>query len=239
MTAVAATGAMCTASAHRLDPLLTYSPRPLTRGQRSRREVFVYQSPRNHRVVTIADAACFAYALLLEFDPSVQAYVERPRTLQLTVNSRIDVSFWSISADGQQRFHLLVPHDRTSHGSRGTVPLPADEELEEIALRNGVRVVYVSEAEVMSSLQDVATAYELLPLVWDSERVTARAVIAEQIGHLLSHASLLSLSAIVAASTHPHRQVLATAAWMIHQGMIRLVNHIPGAAEAVLELAHE
>lgn len=239
MTAAAATGAKGTASVHRLNTLLSYTPRPLTRGQRSKREVFVYQSPRNHRVVTIADAACFAYALLLEFDPSVQAYVERPRTLQLTGNSRIDVSFWSISKDGQQCFHLLVPHDRKSHGIRGTVTLPADEELEEIALRNGVRVLYVSEAEVMSSLQDVATAYELLPLVWDSERVTARAVIAEQIGHLLGQVSSLSLSAIVVASTQPHRQILATAAWMIHQGMIRLVNHIPGAADAVLELAHE
>ena len=238
MTAAVATGAMSTASAHRLDPLLTYSPRPLSRGQRSRREVFVYQSPRNHRVVTIADAACFAYGLLLEFDSCVLAYVERPRQLQLSANSRIDVSFWSVSVDGQQRFHLLVPQDRNSPGSRGAVALPSAEDLEEIALRNGVQVLYVSEAEVMSSLQGVAAAYELLPLVWDSERVTSRAVIAEQIGHLLRHVSSLSLGAIVAASTHPHRQVVATAAWMIHQGMIRSVNHVPGAAEVVLELAH-
>lgn len=239
MTSVVAVGAMGTASAYRLNPLPTYSPRPLSRGHRSRREVFVYQSPRNHRVVTIADATCFSYALMLEFDSRVRAYVERPRQLQLTVKSRIDVSFWSISADGQQRFHLLVPQDRTSHGARGTVALPAAEALEEIALRNGVQVHCVTEADVMSSLQAAATAYELLPLVWDSERVSARAVIAEQIGHLLRQASTLSLSAIVAASTHPHRQVQATAAWMIHQGMIRLVNHMPGATEVVLELTHE
>ncbi|MCF3550594.1 hypothetical protein [Stenotrophomonas maltophilia] len=237
MTAIVATGALRAASANRLDPLLTYSPRPLSRGQRSRREVFVYQSPRNHRVVTIADAACFAYALLLEFDSRVVAYVERPRQLQLTAKQRIDVSFWTMSADGQERFHLLAPHERDGRGA--AVAIALTDGLEEIALRNGVQVLYISEAELMSSLQRVATAYELLPLVWDSERIVARAAIAEQIGHLLRHATSLGLGAISSASAHPRRQVVATAAWMIHQGLIRLVDHVPGAADTVLELAHD
>ena len=68
MTAGAAATASGVATSHHVDASLNYTPRPLKRGQRSRREVFVFQSPRNGRVVTVADASAFAYALLLEFD---------------------------------------------------------------------------------------------------------------------------------------------------------------------------
>ena len=42
-------------NAHAVNATLPYAPRTLNRGERSRREVFVFFSPRNQRITTIAD----------------------------------------------------------------------------------------------------------------------------------------------------------------------------------------
>lgn len=69
MTAGAAATADASSHAlHATDSKLPYSPRQLTRSERLSREVFVYPSPRNKRVVTIADVVNAAMALTFEFD---------------------------------------------------------------------------------------------------------------------------------------------------------------------------
>lgn len=237
MTAGAAASSTGTASTtHHLDPCLTYTPRPLSRGQRSRLEVFVYQSPRNRRVVTVADRANFAMALLLEFDSSIQVYVERPRQIQLTPKTRIDLSFWSRTEDGDDRFHLLIPTARTARSSSGAVVLPGREELLEVGSRNGVHLTCLAEAELMSRLSQVAAAYELLPLVWASERIASRATIAQQVTTFLEIAERRSLADMASVLPFPQSRTRATVAWLIHQGVIRLIDHSPGASDCVLEL---
>lgn len=239
MTAGTAASATSTASNHHVDPTLNYTPRPLSRGQRSRREVFVYQSPRNQRIVTVADAANFALALMLEFDPAVRVYVERPRQLQLTQKTRIDLSFWSQTTSGDQRFHLLIPATRTANGTTGTVALPSQEELINIADRNGVVLTCLSESELLSSLPQVGIAFELLPLVWASDRIAKRASIAAQLKELLGRAERINLASICGAMPHSEHQIRATIAWMIHQGAAKLVDYAPGANDAVLEACHD
>lgn len=239
MTAGTAASATGTVTNHHVDPTLNYTPRPLSRGQRSRREVFVYQSPRNQRVVTVSDAAIFALALKLEFDPKVRGYVERPRQLQLTPKTRIDLSFWSQTTSGDQQFHLLIPATRTAHGTTGTVTLPSQEELIDIGDPNGVLLTCLSESELLSSLPQVAIAFELLPLVWASERIAKRASIAAQVKELLGRAERINLASVGGAIPHSEHQIRATVAWMIHQGAAKLVDYAPGANDAVLEACHD
>lgn len=236
MTAGAAATASGVATSHHVDASLNYTPRPLKRGQRSRREVFVFQSPRNGRVVTVADASAFAYALLLEFDPTVRIYVERPRQLQVTSKTRIDLSFWSERNDGSERFDLIVPTTLIMQSTTGSMPLPGKQDLVEIGTRNGVNLTLVTEQELASQLSQIALAYELLPLVWDSGRISARAAIAEQVKALLERAARLNLLSLAAALPYTPNQVRATVAWMVHQGVVHLIDHTPGASDAVLEL---
>ncbi|EMB2829551.1 hypothetical protein [Stenotrophomonas maltophilia] len=198
--------------------------------------MFVFQSPRNGRVVTVADASAFAYALLLEFDPTVRIYVERPRQLQVTSKTRIDLSFWSERNDGSERFDLIVPATLIMQSTTGSMPLPGKQDLVEIGTRNGVNLTLVTEQELASQLSQIALAYELLPLVWDSGRISARAAIAEQIKALLERAARLNLLSLAAALPYTPNQVRATVAWMVHQGVVHLIDHTPGASDAVLEL---
>lgn len=85
-------------------------------------------------------------------------------------------------------------------------------------------------------MSQIALAYELLPLVWDSGRISARAAIAEQIKALLERAARLNLLSLAAALPYTPNQVRATVAWMVHQGVVHLIDHTPGASDAVLEL---
>ena len=108
-----ATADASSVASHAIDPKLPYTPRKLTRGERNRREVLVFFSPRNQRIVTIADAVNSAVALKFEFDPNIKRYIERPRRIQLTAKQQIDVSFWTRDASGEERFYLVVPETGT------------------------------------------------------------------------------------------------------------------------------
>src|SRR5690606_10561691 len=158
MTAgTSATADVSSVASHATDPNLPCTPRKLTRGERNRREVFVFFSPRNQRVVTIADAVNAAMALKFEFDPNIQKYVERPRRIQFTTKQQIDVSFWTRNASGEERFYLVVPEAGTVGSTSGTVSIRDRSELDDAAERNGIRLHYVTELELLSARTWLAT----------------------------------------------------------------------------------
>ncbi|MDZ7514402.1 hypothetical protein, partial [Stenotrophomonas muris] len=117
----------------------------------------------------------------------------------MTSKTRIDLSFWSERNDGSERFDLIVPATLIMQSTTGSMPLPGKQDLVEIGTRNGVNLTLVTEQELASQLSQIALAYELLPLVWDSGRISARAAIAEQIKALLERAARLNLLSLAAA----------------------------------------
>lgn len=231
-----ATAGASSVASHAIDPNLPYTPRKLTRGERNRREVLVFFSPRNRRIVTIADAVNAAMALKFEFDPNIQKYVERPRRIQFTTKQQIDVSFWTRDALGEERFYLVVPEAGTVGSTSGTVSIRDRSELDDAAERNGIRLHYVTESELLSARTWLATGFELLPLVWDYGRLVTRSLIRNQIHARLANTERVSLSNLIKALDFTPANVRAVVAGMIHQGELRLVDYLPGAADAVLEV---
>ena len=231
-----ATANASSVASHAIDPNLPYTPRKLTRGERNRREVFVFFSPRNRRIVTIADAVNAAMALKFEFNPNIQKYVERPRRIQFTTKQQIDVSFWTRDASGEERFYLVVPEAGTVGSTSGTLSIRDRGELDDAAERNGIRLHYVSEPELHSARTWLATGFELLPLVWDYGRLVTRSLIRNQIHARLANTERVSLSNLIKTLDYTPANVRAVVAGMIHQGELRLVDYLPGAADAVLEV---
>ncbi|MCO5055844.1 hypothetical protein [Thermomonas sp.] len=237
MTAgTSATADASSIASHATDSYLPYTPRKLTRGERSRREVFVFFSPRNQRVVTIADAINAAVALKLEFDPNIQKYIERPRRIRFTVKQQIDVSFWTRNKSGEERFYLVVPEAGTIGSTTGTVSIRNRAELDDAALRNGIRLHYVTEPELLSARTWLATGFELLPLVWDYGRLATRSLIRNQIRARLVNTERVSISNLINTLDFTPANVRAVVAAMIHQGELQLADYLPGAADAVLEV---
>ncbi len=238
MTAgTSATADASSVASHATNSNLPYTPRKLTRGERNRREVFVFFSPRNQRVVTIADAINAAVALKLEFDPNIQKYIERPRRIQFTAKQQIDVSFWTRNTSGEERFYLAVPNAGTVGSTTGTVSIRDRSELDDAAQRNGIRLNYISEPELLSARTWLATGFELLPLVWDYGRLATRSLIRNQIRACLANTERVSLANLITTLDFTPASVRVVVAGMIHQGELRLLDYLPGAADAVLEVA--
>lgn len=224
--------------AHATTTHLPYTPRVLSRGERSRRELFVYFSPRNQRIVTIADTVNVAMALRLEFDTSLTHYVERPRRLQLTDKQQIDITFWTRSKTGEERFYLVTPDSGTVGSTSGTVAIRDHSLLDAAAERQSVVLHHVSEEDLLASRLWLATAFELLPLVWQHERLMNRALVRARIEEQMRNVTRMNLSSLVKTLDYEPPHVRAVVAAMVHQGRLRLVDYQPGALDAVLEVIH-
>lgn len=205
------------------------TPRPLARGERSRRVVHVYYSPRNTRVVTIADAINACLGLKLEFDPTVLEYVERPVRLQIGPREQVEVEFWSRHRDGEQRYHVVLPAGPSAAARR--------EELERAAERHGIVLHFTPEEVLRSEQAWLRTAEELLEWVWWHARLVSRSTIRAQIKARLAAIDRVTLTQLVATLAFPDPHIRAVVAAMIHDGSLRLVDYTPGAEDALLEVA--
>lgn len=206
-----------------------HTPRPLARGERSRRVVHVYFSPRNQRVVTIADAINACLALKHEFDPTVVEYVERPLRLQIGPREQCEVEFWTRHTDGQQRYHAILPAGPAAAARR--------ELLERSAERHGLVLHFTLEDVLLSEQAWLRTAEELLQWVWWHARLVSRSTIRVQIKGRMASIARCTLTQLIGTLPFPAAHVRAVVAAMIHDGSLRLIDYAPGAQDALLEVA--
>ena len=221
---------------HVANESLPFKPRRLTPSERNRRELFVYFSPRNNRVVTIATILNLAIALRFEFDPSIVAYVERPRRMALTPKQDIDISFWTRNRAGEERYWLAIPNAGTMGSTSGTVSIRDRDALDEAAARHDLALSYLTEREMASNLGQCAIAFELLPHVWAHRRLTSRSVVREHILGHLANSSCTTLDQLFKLIDYPHDSIRAVVAAMVHDGTLNLVNYVAGNAAVTLEV---
>jgi hypothetical protein len=219
----------------RTDPELPYASRTLTRGERNSNEVFIFYSPKNRRIATISGALHAALAIRFEFDASITAYVERPRRIQYSPKQQIDISFWTRSKDGEERFHLLIPECGTISSTSGIVSIRDRSRLDACAAANGVVLHYPTERDLMAARAWLATGFELLPWVWWYGRLLTRSLIKNRIRGHLCQVEKVSLSALIKALDFPPAHVRAVVAAMVHEGSLQLVDYVPGALDAILK----
>jgi hypothetical protein len=222
--------------AHAANPKLSFQPRKLTRSERNHREIFVYHSPRNDRVVTLAELINLALALRFEFDPNLIAYVERPRRMALTARQEIDISFWTRDRAGNERYYLAIPNAGTVGSTSGTVAVRDREQLDEAAARHHLELTYVTERDLIAAIADCATAFELLPHVWAYRRLMSRSLIRAHIDAHLANNPRTTLAQLLKVVDYPADSVRAVVAAMIHDGTLRLVDYLPGNATVTLEV---
>jgi hypothetical protein len=227
------------AMSHHTAKGLPYSPIGLRRGKRDSREVFVFESPKGRRIATIAELPNFCLALLLEFDPSIAQYVERPRRISLAVRRELELSFWTRGRDGSESYLLVVPDKRVAASSTGLVKLPPDAELVAVAMDHGINLRIVTQAELTSQAHAISSAFELLPLVNASARLQNRSEVAAKIMAITASAARMSVKVLIQhidASTFAASSIVA---WLIHRGNLSLIDYLPGASDAFVEVKSE
>lgn len=85
--------------------MITVSPRPITDKMFPSLNIFAAKSPKMHgRVVSLVGPTLFDAWHLLEFDPAVAAFCERPPySVAIETKRSREVDFWVEAADGTQR----------------------------------------------------------------------------------------------------------------------------------------
>jgi len=217
---------------------LPHSPLELARGKRDRREIFVFQSPKNGRTVTVADLVNFCQALMLEFDPQVEMYVERPRRITVGEKRNLELSFWVGRRDGTQHYQFVIPTKRVASLSVGLVKLPADDELIHMALNQGLVLRLVHENSLASRASEVAVAYELLPLVWANAKIAGARQLEVRIEDMLQNVERLTMSALQLQTGQARFAVACAVASLVYTGRVQLVDYRPGDPDALVEVRH-
>jgi len=219
------------------DPNLPYQPRLLTPNERSKADLYVFYSPRNLRVASITDALNFALGLKFEFDPHIAAYIERPCRLFLSARRHIDLSFWTRSHSGEECFHLAVPTSATVGTAGNDIAAKERDLLQQAVDRQGLKVKYVFEPELVREGEQISTYFRLLAYVQSSRRIVGRETLRNDIHSYLStveRATFRQLHHIL--HRHDPRHVTAIVTLMIHDGAIRLSKTSPLSPDSFLEV---
>lgn len=218
---------------------LPYHPRTLTLGEATSREIFLFHSPKNQRTVKVAEYLHLALALKLEFDPTIDCYVERPRKMFVSPKFAIDVAFWTRSKQGHERFLVGVPNVGTPGHHREGAALRDRERIEAAAQRHEINLAYITEQELLNESVALRTYFELLPHVQYTRRVPSRVTISQGIKAYFSVTPRVSLRALVAYfSQFSQDQVIAVAASLVHNGTLRFDLTRRLSLDTVLEEVH-
>ncbi|HET7332591.1 hypothetical protein [Dyella sp.] len=218
---------------------LPYRPRTLTLGEATSREIFLFHSMKNQRTVKVAEYLHLALALKLEFDPTIEQYVERPRKIFVSPKFAIDIAFWARSKTGQERFLIGVPKVGTPGHSRDGTALRDRERMETAAQRHEINLTYVTEQELLSESAALRTYFELLPHVQYTRRIANRVTISQGIKAYFSATPRVSFRSLITYfSQFSHDQVFAVAASLVHAGILRVDLTRRLSLDTILEEAH-
>lgn len=221
------------------NPTLPYQARPFTLGEATSREIFLFHSPKNSRTVKVAEYLHLALALRIEFDRSIEHYVERPRKILVSPKFAIDIAFWVRAKAGQERFIVGVPNIGTPGHKRDGASMRDRERMELAAQRHDITLTYVTEQELLAESTAIRTYFELLPHVQYARRIPSRLTIRQGITAYFGVTPRASFRALIDYFPQfGHDQILAVAASLVHSGTLRLDLTRRLSLDSMLEEVH-
>ncbi len=200
--------------------VLPFSPRPLTQRELRRCDVHMYLSPKCARVVQVIGIPAMSQALLYEFNPSVEAYVERPRRLVLR-DREIDITFWIRMRDGRERCIFLIPSCDSEPAAGGMRRHRNAEDLLAAGRALGVNLDFISESDVLARTAQISACFRLLPYVQSAYRMHNQVALREQICCLVDRVPSCHLAQVEQAlEGFAPSDVRAVICDLIHSGRV-------------------
>jgi hypothetical protein len=157
-----------------------FQPRPLTRPERRADDLHAFQSPKEKRRIEVIGVTALGLALLLEFNPNIVAYIERPRVIE-TSAGRHELSFWIRNKQGRERFLFIVPTSASQPGQNGRRIHRRTEALLEAARRAEIQLIFVSEPDLLDQRMRITQALRMLAYVQDVQRLPNRLYLRERV----------------------------------------------------------
>lgn len=198
-----------------------FDPRMLTRTELLRLDVYMFDSPKNRRRVTVIRPAALAKALELEFTPEVPAYVERPRHLEVD-KVRQELSFWWTTGRGLEQFCLLTAHPEGISGKAR-----AAERRKEAIVAAGrdaqIALQLLPEASFLRQATQNANRMRLLPYVQTARQLASIDDVKARVLEIFEFQPRLSFFRVEQAINNlDPRSVRAATCDLIHEGKLAL-----------------
>lgn len=203
---------------------LPFAPRPLTRREQRRYDLYLYQSPKADRRVELIGCLATALSLRFEFDPDVVAFIERPRTLEVN-DGRVELAFWTRETRNRERFWLLVPADDTLNPRSSRREYRHARALVEAAQAAHLSLEFVFEEDMRKCAPTLSTWYRLLPYVQTARALPNRVVLRQQVRSVFDGLAQATLDQIEGTLHSFHSaDVRAAVCDLIHCGELSLVD---------------
>ena len=203
---------------------LPYTPRPLTRKELSKLDIYSYHSPKCNRLVRLVEPLRFGLGLLLEFDPTVLIYAERPRLLS-SPQGLYEIDFWWLDKGGQESMAILVEHAKADIDAAGRRPHRQADALLVAAEKACLPLQFVLEADLVAKQHAMRTALRLLPSVQIATQLANLDELRREILDLFQHFDCMRVEHVVTSvRSECNADVRCAIAYLIHRGELVLVD---------------
>lgn len=219
------------------------APQPYTARELSYREVrdqdvYTFHSPKHSmRRVRVAHIASYMLALVLEFDPNVECYVERPRTLKCDRNI-YEFAFWYRERSGREYLPLLVPNSATAPAPSGHCRHRQAEKLFAAAELAHLPLKFEFEAELLQRATELSSWHRLLPSVQLATQMPHRFELRRRIMDVAKSLGRMRASQIASVlEGYPRGDVGCVIGDLVHAGLLTISKQAVFSWNTVCEVA--
>ncbi|PZQ34099.1 MAG: hypothetical protein DI562_00420 [Stenotrophomonas acidaminiphila] len=197
-----------------------FSPRPLGTSERKRLDVFSFRSCKENRQVDVIGPLQLGFRLQLEFNPTVTAVTERPRSVEVG-GKQIELSFWWRHNTGREHFALLIADKDTLPGPDGRRRPRQVDRLRLAARDAGIDLQLVTEDQVRGQEHRTELAFQLLPWVQSAAGLKADLVLRQEVGTAIRRYARCTVDQLLQdLAMFPVSDVLIVIAELIYLGAI-------------------
>jgi len=218
------------------------TPPPYTARELSYREVrdediYTFHSPKHDlRRVRVAHIATYMLALVLEFDPNVECYVERPRILKCD-GQIYEFAFWYRERSGRECLPLLVPNSATNPAPSGLRRHRQAEKILAAAEQAHLPLKFEFETELLQRATELDTWLQLLPSVQLAVQMPHRFELRRRVMDVARSLGRIRASQIISAlEGYPHSDVGCVIGDLIHAGLLTVSKQTVFSWNAICEV---
>lgn len=214
---------------------LPHAARQLTLREQRAEDQWSFDSPKLGRIVNVIGPLCVMQALTFEMDPDCDAYIERPRMLEVG-NSQVEFHFWSRKRDGHEVYALIVPFE---HAIEATTPRREHRkarELLEAAGRANIVIEFLFEHDIVQRHEAFRRNRHLLCRVQDAVLLPHRQAIVDELAALFRAVPRANIDQVCASLPGFLRtDVCAGIADLVHRGALVFADSHPISRFSLLE----
>ena len=213
------------ASARASDPLHNgtdrpLAPRELTAGEIKRGDIFTFFSPKENRTVTVHGPLQLALRLQLEFDPSVAAVTERPRSIPVGLDS-MELHFWFQRRGGQEIYANVIPNSQTVPGVDGKRRPRELDRLRSAAKDAGISLWLITEDELKAPGGRNELCYQLLGFCQSAKDLGSSLALRQEIAATIERSGSISADELIhELRHHPRTHIQGVVAELLHVGFL-------------------